>query len=120
MSKFICKGCTTHGTCLDEEAIKNMLALKGFNAQPEPYTVGTKKIDFELVLQSLLDMRGKEGYNRKLQEVAAFIMENSEPNKPSSLRSALNLQASESFAGWSDETAKKELDFCNTKKLDQL
>ena len=120
MSGFVCKGCKTHGTCLDEHAIKNMLEPTKFDVKPEPALHGNEKIDFELILQQLVDMRGKEGYQTKLHDLAQFIMNNSSANSPSSLRNALNLQASESFAAWSNETAEKELKFCNTKQLEQI
>ena len=120
MSGFLCKGCKTHGTCLDEHAIKSMYQKTIFDTKFEQLPYGKETIDFEVLLQQLTDMRGKEGYEERLKELALFIMKNSAANSPSSLRDALKLPASASFAAWSDETAKKELEFCNTRSLEQI
>lgn len=122
MSGFICPGCKTHGTCIDEQAIKKMLGTERFGAGPDdPEEINQKStICFETELQNLVDMCGKEGYETKLHEMAQFIIGNSEANDPASLRKALDLQASTSFASWADETAERELKFCNTKSLQKL
>ena len=119
MSQLLCKGCKTHGTCLDEAAIKSLSQKTSFGTKFENSIVGQKTIDFEPILQELVEMRGKEGYDKKVKEIAQFIIENSAANSPASLRRALKLEASSSYATWSDETAEKELNFCNTRMLEQ-
>lgn len=85
--------------------------------------VQNSSIDFAAemhALQTLLEAGNTTAYEAKLGQLAAFIMQNSSANSPSSLRAALQLPASDAFAAWSDETARTELAFCNTTALNQL
>lgn len=126
---FQCRhgGCRNHGSCLDQQTMQELFEKTKYEKEfVEHHHIPhqTKNsIDFEkeiLRLEELLQQNNFEQYNTELNRIANFIMHNCEANKPSTLRHALQLATSTSFAAWADETAKTELEFCNTNLLKQL
>ena len=122
-----CTGCATHGFCIDQETMRELHDKMPYSdaaaeASPAQETQVKANIDFEKEMEALqkLQTTNVAADNARLDTLAKFIMSNSEANSPASLRAALQLQVSNAFAAWSDETAQSELQFCNTSLLKRV
>ena len=122
-----CAGCQSHGQCLDAQKLSDFEQPREYSgvsptAAPRP---APNSIEFETVLQQLERQSNNAGsnkteYEQKIKEVADFIIANVTANSPASMRAALQLHASNSFATWSEQTAEEELRWCSLETLETI
>lgn len=134
-----CKGCNNHGQCLDAALLGSLQAKQEYSSRQsdnatddeteavvatQPASKSKQIVDFDKdFVPQLVQLRNENNhavYEARLNQLAAQLVANCEPNEPQSVRDALNLSASEAFAQWSNETAHSEMAFCNVNKLLQL